>query len=44
MEIGLVTKIMVVNRFKDISVRPVIITIISAGEIGEAIQAINNFS
>ena len=32
------------NRLEDMFVKPVIITIISAGDIGEAMHKINNFS
>lgn len=44
MENGFVRIIIVIKRLTDIFVKPVIMTIISAGEIGEAIEKINNFS
>lgn len=44
MENGFVRIIIVIKRLTDILVKAVIMTIISAGEIGEAIEKINNFS
>ena len=44
MERGFVINIIAVNRFIDIFVKPVIITKISAGEIGDIIQKIKKFS
>lgn len=43
-EIGFVIIMIVTKRLIDILDRPVIITMMSAGEMGDAIQKIKNFS